>query len=94
VTHTAYPTAAALDHEARAGEIAMKAWNNNQIILDILRLARDKIEAQCDLNGYSLIPGFDLRDVLAHLDAVMPDLHGDAANEALDAWAHEQVEGE
>lgn len=92
MTHPAYPTPAALDREARAGEIAMQAWHNNDRIRDILQLARDKIDAQCDLDGHSMISGFDLRDVLAHLDAVMPDLHGDAANAALDAWAMEQVE--
>jgi hypothetical protein len=87
----AYPTTAALDHEARAEAIAMKAWRNNERLRDILRLARDKIEAQCDLGGYSLIPGMDLRDVLTTLDACKPDLHGDAANAALDAWAYEQA---
>ncbi len=89
--HPAYPTTAALDHEARAEAIAMKAWRNNEKLRDILRLARDKIEALIDLDGYSLIDGFDLRDVLAHLDAAMPDLHGDAANAALDAWAMDQA---
>jgi len=89
--HPAYPTTAALDHEARAEAIATKAWRNNEKLRDILRLARDKIEAQCDLDGYSLIPGMDLRDVLETLGACMPDLYGDAANAAMDAWAHEQA---
>ena len=92
--HPAYPTPAALNREARAEAIAMKAWRNNQKLHDMLSLCRDKIEALVDLDGYSLIDGFDLRDVLAHLDAAMPDLHNDERNAALDAWALEQVEGE
>jgi hypothetical protein len=90
-THPAYPTTVALDHEARAEAIAMKAWRNNQKLHDLLSLCRDKIEALIDLDGYSLIDGMDLRDVLTALDACKPDLHGDAANAALDAWALEQA---
>jgi len=90
-THPAYPTTAALDHEARAEAIAMKAWRNNEKLHNLLTLCRDKIEALIDLDGYSLIDGMDLRDVLTTLDACKPDMHGDAANVALDAWAYERA---
>ena len=85
--HPAYPDAAQLDAEARAEAIANRAWRNNERLATLLRLARDKIADQCDTGGYSLVPGMDFHDVLDTLDTLMPALHDDARNAALDEWA-------
>jgi hypothetical protein len=89
--HPAYPSPAQLDAEARAEAIANRAWRNNERLATLLRLCRDKITDQCDTGGYSLVPGMDFHDVLDALDTLMPALHDDARNVALDAWAAEQA---
>lgn len=90
-THPAYPSPATLDREARAEQIAMREWRNNEKLRDILRLARDKIADQIDVTGFSMIHGLDLSDVLDTLDSIMPALHDDAMERRLDEWAAERA---
>lgn len=87
-----YPTRAALRRERTAEDLAIAAHTNNRAIRTILERAVRDLEA-CDLAGHSMIPGYDLSDLVPALRDMMPQVEGEWVA-LLEEWAREQSEME
>ena len=87
--HPAYPSRETVIRHSAAVRLAERERDNNARISSILHAALDRL-AQCDLDGYSMVPGYDLTDIYDAIVEMLPVLSDDAGH-MLDDWAADQI---
>lgn len=74
---------------ASAHRVAQHHTDINAAVRAILDRALADLD-KLDLTGFSLIPGYDLRDVPVAIKDMLPDLDGDLGHR-LDEWSYGQM---
>lgn len=88
--HPAYPTPAAVRARLDIACTAETARQTNAHVWAILTAALDHLRP-LDLNTHSMIPGYDLSDVVTGLRDMLPRLDDPDQLAALDEWARDRV---
>jgi len=91
-SHPAYPTTAETRRHNEARRLADREHTNNARIRAILIAAILKIKRTCDVDGHSMAPGYNLRDIPAALEDMLPLVDDHEQIAALEAWAWEQAD--
>ena len=89
--HPAYPTTAEVRLHGDAVRLATREWENNGRIRRILQEALTQLDRTCDMDGHSMAPGYNLRDIRAGVADMLPLVDDHDQTAALDAWAWEHV---
>jgi len=90
--HPAYPTTAETRRHNEARRLADREWENNGRIRRILQEALTQIERTCDVDGYSMAPGYNLRDIRAGVADMLPQIDNHDQSAAMEAWAWDQAD--
>ena len=88
--HPAYPTPAAVRRQLDIARTAEAARQTNAHVWAVLSAALEHLHG-LDLDTHSMIPGYDLRDVVSGLRDMRPLLDDAAQLEKLDEWARDRV---